>query len=250
MSNLKFTDKKQRRYSKRDVKESAIQGRNLQLLKFDASLFTVPVDIDMSNKNIQNVSAIKFTAHAAGIVPSSQEVLLEDNTTNQRLKIRFLNFPAVVWQFDLTDSCFPVKVEEVDSKYAEKYDLMEGMTDDRFEVKYPKTDDVLENYRGQPVAHYPSMGFTEDTLKEHMEAIKKRPWVPMKTMPKRLPTMGQYPYPPVESALIGRTEAKENLYQLMAHSYNTLQERCDLLEKRLEKLEKDAKGVKEPYVII
>lgn len=228
-------EKNQRRYSKRDVRQSAIQGRNIQNLVFTSSLFRVPVDVDISNKNLFNVSAIKFTAHGTGILPNAQEMLLEDNATFQRLRLRFLNWPTQ-WQVDLTDTCTPVKEKEIDPKYDAKYDLMD-LSEDRFEVKYPATEETQEEYRDQPISHFPSMGFKEEMLKEHLEAMKKRPWKPMKTMPKRLETMGQYPYPPVESPLIGRNEPKENMYQLLAHAYNTVQERCDNYEKRIRKLE-------------
>jgi hypothetical protein len=233
----KPTEKKEKKKGTLDIKVSGVRPRNIPGLVADSGQWEIQRDINFANKNLKNVSAIKFTAHGTGINPAVQEVLLEDNATNQRLKIQFANFAGTVYQFDLTDTCQPAK--EVDPKYEEKYELMEELDDSRFKIKYPtESDDIPEQYLGEPVAHYPSMGNDGTEMKQHHEAMRKRPWLPMKKLPDELPTMGQYPYPPVESPLIGSTESKMNLYQLIAHSYNQLQKRCAELEKRVEKLEK------------
>lgn len=225
---------KEKRISQRDLLTAAIKGRQLAWVTLNAD------DLDIANKNLKNASAIKFTAHGTTITPNDQEILLEDNTTNQRLRLKFAN-NATQWQVDLTDTCTPVKRKDYGKKYFKKYDLMTELDDSRFKNKYPKDDkNVQEEYRGQPVSHFPSMGDDGTARQEHNEAMWERPWLPMRRIPDRMETMGQFPYPPVHSSLIGENETKVNLYQLLAHAYNQLQERCDGLEARIAELEKGA----------
>lgn len=168
--------------------------------------------------------------------PADRQFLMEDDGSNQRMRVHFAN-NGTQWQFDLTSVCQPVLYSQIDTNYITKYDLDTTLDDTRFASRYPYTEDIQEEYRAKPVSHYPSMGNDGTEQQIHNEAMWKRPWLPMKTMPDRLETMGQFPYPFVESPLIGNGEAKENFYQLIAHAYNHQQDRIDDLERRIGVLE-------------
>jgi len=56
----------------------------------------------------------------------------------------------------------------------------------------------------------------------------------IETFPDSLPTYGMFPFPPDEHEHIGNYENKQNLYLLLAHSYNKLMEYCKDLEKRID----------------
>lgn len=194
--------------------------------------------LDLNGRRLRNISELEFDDNSS--TPGDREFLMDDDGSNQRLRVKFAN-NGTQWQLDLSAVCQPVSRYNYDSKY-DKYDLMKELDDTRFKKRYPFTQDIQKEYRAKPIWHYPSMGHEGDEWNEHTEAMWKRPWLPMRTMPDRLETMGQYPYPFVESPLIGEGEPKANFYQLIAHAYNHQQDRIDLLSDRIEVLE-DMLGV-------
>jgi hypothetical protein len=187
--------------------------------------------IDMNGWKITEIPSLTFNDNSN--TPANRELLMDDDGSHQRLRVHFAN-NSTQWQISLTDACTPVKSEMADPKYARKYNLMVELDDTRFKEKWPDTEEVQKEYRGSPKSHFPSMGNDGTAWKQHMEAMWKRPWLPMKSIPERLETMGQYPYPFVESPLIGESESPVNFYQLLAHSYNKVMERIEALEKRIK----------------
>lgn len=182
--------------------------------------------INMNDNILSGIKNLSFNDNSNS--PSNREVLMDDDGSNQRMRVKFAN-SGTQWQFDLTSTCEPVTKDKSDVKYKEKYDLMEELDDDRFTYRWADDESVQEEYRGMPKSHFPSMGNDGTEWKQHMDASWKRSWLPMKTFPDRMETMGQYPYAPPESPLIGDTESKANIYQLMAHGYNKSQDRIDEL---------------------
>jgi hypothetical protein len=55
---------------------------------------------------------------------------------------------------------------------------------------------------------------------------------------KKLPTYGLNPKEILEGQMIGMYESKQDIYLILAHRCNDLQEEIDILKKRLQKLEK------------
>lgn len=193
--------------------------------------------IEMNSQSLNHCQAIVFSNRDTSWTPGNSEFGNEDNATNQRLRMKFTN-NGTQWQVSLSAVCTPVNKKDYAPEYFDKYELMEELDESRFKLKYPKSNDVQKEYRGRPVSHFPSMGDPDNTAwQKHMEAMWKRPWLPIKKMPHRMETMGQYPYPPVHSSLIGEGESMANMYQLLAHAYNTLQERYDNLENQIRSLQ-------------
>lgn len=190
--------------------------------------------MDLNDNVITAVKSIFFNDNSG--TPADREFLMDDDGSNQRLRVHFAN-NATQWQVDLTAVCTPVTAKSIDPKYARKYDLMTELNDERFVERWAEDTDIQKEYRGQPKSHYPSMGNDGTAWKQHMDAMWERPWIPMRTIPDRLETMGQYPYPFVESPLIGEGESLVNFYQLVAHSYNKVMKRIEALETRVAALE-------------
>jgi hypothetical protein len=162
---------------------------------------------------------------------------------------------------------FP-KVDNPDPKYSKKYKLQEknGMTldDSRFpesaricllskmtpsekdelKAKDPDFFEELEEEEGRLYKIFPPSGTFEHDIehdadqKQYARDAMKRPRVPLAEMPDRLPTMGEMPYPPVETPLIGMWEEPMNIYLLMANGYNFRGEQIDKLRARIEELER------------
>lgn len=56
---------------------------------------------------------------------------------------------------------------------------------------------------------------------------------------KKLPTYGLNPKEILEGQMIGMYESKQDIYLILAHRCNDLQEEIDILKKRLDKIEKN-----------
>ena len=213
-------------------------GKNLVFLGTQGSINCGNIDsnsIEMNNQALTNVASMSLQARTNPTNGDRELINEDEGGGDQRLRFKFAN-NGTQWSVDLTAICTPVKKSDFDPIYFEKYELMEELNNSRFKKRYANKDDVQKEYRGQPRSHFPSMGGKGDELFKHNEAMWKRPWLPMKRIPDRMETMSQYPYPPVHSALIGEGESKANLYQLIAHAYNQLQERCDKLELEVRRL--------------
>ncbi len=212
-------------------------GKDLVFLGTQGSINCGAINCDSINvtgDDITEVGSIIFNHNSS--TPANRQFLMEDDGGTQRLRVKFAN-SGTQWQVDLTDACTPTEGLDVNPKYAKKYDLMNELKDSRFQHRWANTKEIQKEYRGQAKSHYPSMGNDGSEQQKHNEAMWKRPWIPMKTMPDRLETMGQYPYPFVESPLIGENEHKANFYQLIAHAYNRAMERIDTLEAQVTVLE-------------
>jgi hypothetical protein len=64
------------------------------------------------------------------------------------------------------------------------------------------------------------------------------------SFPDRLPAKDRYPYPPDEHKLIGMFESKQDLYLLLAHSYNRLMNRTDYLLQENDRLRAEVESLK------
>lgn len=202
----------------------------------EIGFLTILNQLDLNGSNAVNINKIRFNHYGSASL-SNREFAMQDDGSNQRLRVKFAN-NGTQWQVDLSSVCTPVKESDYDPIYFQKYNLFTDLTEDRFPERYNDSEEIQKEYRGRPIVHYPSMGYSlkeKHPQKVHNEAMWRRPWLPMKTMPNRLETMGQYPYPPVHSPLIGQGEATSNIYQLLAHGYNTLMGRIETLEALMDK---------------
>jgi len=67
----------------------------------------------------------------------------------------------------------------------------------------------------------------EEEIKEVSFRIRKKP-------PKKLPTFGLEPKEILEGQMIGMYESKQDLYLIMAHRINELQEEIELLKTKIK----------------